>query len=661
MATYATDFRQITDELNRNALRFCMQFMPNGHREGKYWRSSDIMDSQRGGKSFVVNVDDGDAMHCGLWTENGDPVDGKKNGAIVNIIMAQRGLTYPQAVKFAKDWLGIIDPADVRYKVSAPKEKDIRRISTKHLGVLEKGNEVYEYLTQERGISPEILRKYRVQYCNKWFGDFKKEVPAMAFPVWSGKGDSAVVQNIKYIAIQRNEKGGKACSQDPNGTCHLWGWQAIPDDATEVVICEGEIDAMTVAMCGYNALSVPQGAHADSADGKINAANKWIDNDWEKLAQFQKIKILMDNDAPGQAAATTLYNRLGSHRCEIVEIPAPAKDPNELWFDNPDYIKGAIENSKAIDPIQLKRPSDFRDKLFDRLDGKEAYMGRDLVWNLGEWFKIRNSEITVVSGYSGHGKTEWLNDLILNLCVSNGECACIASLEVPIDRTLQSLWCQSTGLRNDYDMQGYRIPRLRENALEFLERYFYFYDCTEAAKIDDVIEVFGYAARRYGVKLFCLDSVMCVDVNEDDLDLVKKVMQKLVKFAMQYDCHIFVVAHSKKPGEKRPEHKHPPTKHDVSGSKAITDLAHNIVVVWRNVSKDERVDRANMIGDKATANEILKENDATFYVRKQRNGTGKLPSKMLWFDLASKQFRDSFAKPIRKFVSGDPVMSELNL
>ena len=119
MATYATDFRQITDELNRNALRFCMQFMPNGRREGKYWRSSDIMDSQRGGKSFVVNVDDGDAMHCGLWTENGDPVDGKKNGAIVNIIMAQRGLTYPQAVKFAKDWLGIIDPADVRYKVSA--------------------------------------------------------------------------------------------------------------------------------------------------------------------------------------------------------------------------------------------------------------------------------------------------------------------------------------------------------------------------------------------------------------------------------------------------------------------------------------------------------------------------------------------------------------
>ena len=66
-----------------------------------------------------------------------------------------------------------------------------------------------------------------------------------------------------------------------------------------------------------------------------------------------------------------------------------------------------------------------------------------------------------------------------------------------------------------------------------------------------------------------------------------------------------------------------------------------------------------MVGD--STKEIEQENDATFYVRKQRNGTGKLPSKALWFDLKSKQFRDSYTKPVRRFVKGDPVMSELNL
>ena len=37
----------------------------------------------------------------------------------------------------------------------------------------------------------------------------------------------------------------------------LFGWQAIPDDAREVVITEGEIDALSMAAYGFPALSVP--------------------------------------------------------------------------------------------------------------------------------------------------------------------------------------------------------------------------------------------------------------------------------------------------------------------------------------------------------------------------------------------------------------------
>lgn len=658
----ASDFRQITDALNRRALQFCMQFLPNGKRKGKYWCASDILDSNKGGDSFVVNINDSDAENCGLWFENGDPADGgRKCGSIVNIIMAQRQMTYPQAVKFARDWLGISSPSDYRYKVSetAKSDKDVRKIAVKHLYPLSEDSEVFRYLTEKRGLTPEILRKYRVQQCNWWFGGFGKEVPAIAFPVWSCKGDKAQVLNVKYIAVERNAKGNKECSQDPNGTCHLWGWQAIDDDASELVICEGEIDAMSVAMCGYNAVSVPQGAHADSADGKVNAANQWIDNDWERLSCFERIKICMDNDEVGKSAAQTLYRRLGAHRCELVEIPAPAKDPNDLLLDNPDYIKNAVDCSRAIDPIQLKRPSDYKQKLWDRLDGKQVYIGRKMPWNLGDHFRIRNGELTVVSGYSGHGKTEWLNDLLLNLCVDGGERACIASLEVPIDKTLYSLWCQTAGCKDDFTVEGYLIVGLRQNAFDFLEQYFMFYDCVGVARIDDVIEVFSYAARRYGVRLFCLDSVMCLDIAEDDLDSVKKVMQKLAKFVIEFDCHLFVVAHAKKPNDKRREDKNPPTKYDVSGSKSITDLAHNVVIVWRNISKTERMERARMVGD--NWKDIQAEPDATFFVGKQRNGTGELAYKQVWFDVRSKQFRDQYSKPIRHFVDGSPVMGDLEI
>ena len=103
MAIYATDFRQITDQLNAEALRFCMQFLPNGARKGDFWCSADILDSHRGGDSFVVYLK---GNKSGFWVENGEPavVEGKyggKQGFLVNIIMAQRKMTYVQAVKFA--------------------------------------------------------------------------------------------------------------------------------------------------------------------------------------------------------------------------------------------------------------------------------------------------------------------------------------------------------------------------------------------------------------------------------------------------------------------------------------------------------------------------------------------------------------------------------
>ena len=77
----------------------------------------------------------------------------------------------------------------------------------------------------------------------------------------------------------------------------------------------------------------------------------------------------------------------------------------------------------------------------------------------------------------------------------------------------------------------------------------------------------------------------------------------------------------------------PPTKYDVRGSTAITDQAHNVVTVWANKAKAERLDK--------DANDIkaLAEQDAVVSVEKQRNGPfeGRLK---LWCDEGSFRFTD---------------------
>lgn len=651
-------WKEITSELNERALQFCMQFLPNGRREGAYWRTGNILDG-KGGRSFIVYVD---GPKRGYWVENGDPAVavGKyagKQGALIDIVMAQRDLSFSAAVNFAKDWLGIVDNQEPRYWVKKPSKKP-DYISTRHLYPIERGTRAYDYLCGERLLSPEILKKYRVQACKKWFAAFGKEVDAVAFPIYSGKGDDAELLNIKYLALDR-PNGKKCCSQEKGGVCALFGWQAMPDEAREVVICEGEIDAMTVAMLGIPALSVPEGAHADGPDGKQNKANEWINTDWERLEPFETVKVCMDSDDVGKAAANTLMQRLGVERTELVEIPAPYKDPNEIARDGDVApLMEAIAEAKARDPKELARAVQFAQQLKDRLDGKSAAAGRPLPWNLGDHFKIRDYEVTVVSGYSGHGKTAWLDDLLVNLC-AKGETACIASLEVPIPSTMETLFRQCSGRRNYFERDGRIVPNLFENAVAWLNERIFFYNHVGRARVDDMLKTFRYCFRRYGAKLFVVDSLMCCDVGEDDKDGQKAVMQKFCDFVMANGCHLFLVAHSKKPSEKRREDKDPPGKHDVNGSAHITDLAHNVVVIYRTVKKEMDMEALRAEGDWEQYDKVKQLHDAVMYVRKQREGTGRLPAKNLWFDLPSRQFRDAPDKPVRAFVQGDPDFAEL--
>jgi twinkle protein len=62
----------------------------------------------------------------------------------------------------------------------------------------------------------------------------------------------------------------------------LFGWQAIPDDARDVVICEGEIDALSWAAYGFPAMSVPYG-------GGGGDKQAWIESEYDRLERFERI------------------------------------------------------------------------------------------------------------------------------------------------------------------------------------------------------------------------------------------------------------------------------------------------------------------------------------------------------------------------------------
>ena len=105
-------------------------------------------------------------------------------------------------------------------------------------------------------------------------------------------------------------------------------------------------------------------------------------------------------------------------------------------------VEGYMDTRDSGEHLKIKRPSEY-------LNDVEKYFAEDLTGGLelpfkktADDFKIRMGEISLVTGYSGHGKSAWLNQVMLHLM--KHEKTMIASFEMLPKATLGRM-CQQTG------------------------------------------------------------------------------------------------------------------------------------------------------------------------------------------------------------------------
>ncbi len=616
----------------------------------------------------------------GYWCDFAD--DGKKGRSVLGLwIESQCGGDKAKGCSEAKKWLGINDDYTSRFlsgMKSAPRKEPEKLDRSKMRGLVPNGA-AYKYLTEERCIEPGALPMYRI--AESASGD------AIVFPFYATEEtpDGAKLAETAYMAkfLKLERAGGKKeiWTQPGGVTDSLFGKRAdlaagVPKDM--LVITEGEIDALSVASYGWHGVSVPRGAKAGTADGK-SANDQWIDADFAWLADYERIYLWMDNDAPGQAAAADIARRIGLERCFLITTPRGLKDANECLCNGvpSEEIAEAMDKAVTLDPANLQWASEFEEKVLRRLfppGGVEP--GFDLPWPF-PW-KIRPNEATVWTGFSKHGKTVALSHLMVHLA-GLGERVCVASMEVEPDKTLETLWCQANGARMPWDWEEGQnwddAERLRIGEERFraryrwlAERFLIFLPQTDASGVGRadwrvMLDCFIYARQRYGCTQFVVDSLMmCVGRSEGEYHEVELFINALSNFAKRHGVHVHIVAHSRK---KEDENK-PPGKQDIAGPKETADVAHNVVVVHRNMKKAtqwqklER-EREQLAAVQSGSPEAIEErdreiasvdkelsvvkmwHDGELHLLGQRNGDGETGSKYLYF-----------LKNCRQFVQGNP-------
>jgi len=608
----------------------------------------------------------------GYWSDFAD--DGKRGRSVLGLWAEVLGGDYAKACREAKAWLGVTDDYGKRFFAGVKQQrKEPEKLDRSKLRGLVPDGPVFKYLTEERGIEPGALAAYRV--AESASGD------AVVFPFYATEesedgaklAESAYM--VKFLKLAR-DGGKKEIWTLPGGvTDSLFGKRASLGAGAPkgvLIITEGEIDALSVASYGWHGVSVPRGAKSATSDGK-SANDQWIDADYAWLADFERIYLWMDNDAPGQAAAADIARRIGLERCFLITTPRGFNDANECLCNGVprEEIVTALENAITLDPANLQWASEFEEKVLRRLfppGGVEP--GFELPWAF-PW-KIRPSEMTVWTGFSGHGKTVALSHLMVHLA-DKGERVCVASMEVEPDKTLETYWCQANGARMPFsfdesekwdDAKKLEIgeARFRERYSWLAERFLIFLPQIDAgigrANWRTLVDCFVYARQRYGCTQFVVDSLMmCVGRSEKEYQEVELFINALSNFAKRHGVHVHLVAHSRK---KEDENK-PPGKQDIAGPKETADIAHNVCVVHRNMRKsvtwqkaereltqhrsmqpstpEQAAEREELIKLAEKELETVKVlHDGELHLLKQRNGDGELGSKYLYFLTKSRQF-----------------------
>ena len=574
---------ELATRLADDAEGVCRYLLPNGKREGREWRAGDVSGGE--GKSLGVN------LNTGVWK---DFASGDRGGDLIDLWAACENLSIGEAIKAAKDYLGISDPTFHGEQPRSYTRPDKPKCTAPRNGVL-------AWLTDDRGLSLAAVDAYKLAEA----GDF------VVFPS---------MRDGQLVRWKRRHKDDKhKCQTSSDSEPCLFGWQAIPPDARSVTICEGEIDAVSWWQMGYPALSVPNGAQGHT----------WIEAEYDNLERFDTIFVSMDNDAAGQKAVAEIVDRLGRERCRVVEIPEPHKDANDLLLAHVD-VKPLVAAAKTQDPAELRSAAEFVDEVVREFyPPDDVSIGVVTPWQkIGRSLMFRYGEVTVLAGANGHGKSEIACQMVLD-AAWQGDKACIASMEFKPRRWLWRMTRQCGGLSEP------SIPYIRE-IHDWYSGKLWVFDTVGTAKADRVLEVFAYARRRYGIRLFLIDNLAKCGFDEDDYNGQKGFVDKLTDFAKDDDVHVILVAHLRKAQDEN----HVGNKFDVKGSGAITDMVDNVLVIWRNKGKEDKAREGK--ADDATP-------DALLICNKQRNGDEE-PRISLWFDRESKQFLEFRNASCRQYV-----------
>ena len=419
---------------------------------------------------------------------------------------------------------------------------------------------------KKRGISASTIDKFKIFEENNWIG----------FQYFDENGE---LTNIKYRTLDKQFR------QSANSKSILYNYDRICSEET-VIFTEGELDVLAISEIGYdNATTLPNGAPKEFKGEKNDARYKALEH---CSLVAKKIILFTDNDSAGKALHKELLHRFGKDLCWYVTMPDNCKDANEVLLKHGALkLKEIIDNAEPYPIDGLYTAGDYLQQVIDLYDGnyeRPTEIGLD---GLDDIYKIMTGTFHVITGIPNHGKSVFLDQILLNLAKDHNWSFAIFSPEHSTSMHIRRLVQMYTGKPFDEGFEERMTKSELNSAMDFVHKHFYFIETKDSIpSIDLILNIAKSAVYKHGIKGLIIDPFNEVSAtrsgNQREDEHIRDFISLCKRFARIYEIVCWIVAHPTKLPKGNDGSYAPPTAYDISGAAHWHNQADAVLTVHRD-------------------------------------------------------------------------------
>ena len=425
------------------------------------------------------------------------------------------------------------------------------------------------WLVETRCIPQSVIAELRITEQEEFMPQFGAKERCVCFNYFEG----GQLVNTKFRSEKKHFKMVQGAELIPYNIDSLIG-------QTSCIIHEGELDAASSIAAGFKGvISVPAGANSNLS---------WLDRFMEThFEDLEEIIIAVDTDSAGIRLRDELVNRLGAERCRVVAYGPDCKDANEhLVKYGLESLRIAIEQAVEVPLEGIFTAADLHGDLralFDNGFGPGAETGWEEMDKICTYERRRN---IIVTGTPGAGKSEWVDELVLRLCLRHQwKIGFFSPENIPIVYHLRKLIEKLTGHRfqNGCGMTEGLLARSEE----FLAENVSHISLKGNATPDRVLAKARELVVRRGCRIFVFDPLNRFDhepaPGQTETQYISNLLNKFTEFATQYNCLLILVAHPRKMNRNPTTGATPRVEmYDINGSADFYNKADYGIVVERD-------------------------------------------------------------------------------